>query len=271
VQVTPFGEGEIFKFLEGHWTVAVDGQRWEGKFVNVWDIAFAADNVHVAAEVRLSPTEYTIAVNGSTWSSTYECVWAPAFRPNTISVVAPVKKGKWFLAIDGEIAWDRPFVQLWHPFFSPDGKSIAAIVAPKFGQWTIAVDGNPWSVTFSAAVLDPTFSPNGKRIAAIYKEDEPVVELAPKKVWGIVVDGQPWPEKYDMVWPPVFSPDSQHVAAKAEKNGKYTIVIDGKAWYKEFEALWNPIFSPDGSKILVRAIEEGKYYRRIVPVNEILR
>ncbi|MDP2799952.1 MAG: WD40 repeat domain-containing protein, partial [Deltaproteobacteria bacterium] len=85
--------------------------------------------------------------------------------------------------------------------------------------------------------------------------------------WKIVVDGTPWPAMYDMVWPPVFSPDGHRVAAKVEKGGKYTIALDGKPW-RECEAIWGPVFSPDGKKVLVRSIEDGKYYRRIVPVSE---
>ena len=169
-------------------------------------------------------------------------------------------EGKWTLAEDGRIIWDRGFFQCWNHMFSPDASKLAAIVAPKFGRWTIAVDCQPWRTTFGDLVTDAVFSPDGTRIAAVGKEGER---------WTIAVDDTVWGDTYEMVWPPIFSPDSRNVAAKVEKNGRYTIVINGRPWKRKYEALWNPAFSPDGSKVLVRAVEGGKYYRRILPITEI--
>ncbi len=45
------------------------------------------------------------------------------------------------------------------------------------------------------------------RIAAVVKRDNR---------WTIAVDGVPWPEDFDMIWDPVFSPDGENVAAKAD-------------------------------------------------------
>jgi len=85
--------------------------------------------------------------------------------------------------------------------------------------------------------------------------------------------GRAWGETYDMVWQPVFSPDSRTVAAKAEKNGRYTIVIDGKPLKESYQALWNPVFSPDSEKILIKGItgdsHGGKYFRQVLPVTHI--
>ena len=72
-----------------------------------------------------------------------------------------------------------------------------------------------------------------------------------------------------MIWDPVFSPDSDTVAAKAEQDKKYFIVLDGKRGKQAYDALWPPVFSPDGSKLLVRAVENGKYCRRVMPLGEL--
>ena len=85
----------------------------------------------------------------------------------------------------------------------------------------------------------------------------------------ITVDGTPWTESFDMVWDPVFSPDSQNVAVKAEKNGAYFLVLNGKRGKHDYEALWNPVFSPDGKSILIRYVRGGKYYRKVSPLNDI--
>ena len=62
---------------------------------------------------------------------------------------------------------------------------------------------------------------------------------------------------FDMVWEPVFSPDSGKIATKAELNGKYLIVVDGKIGRQVYDELWDPVFSPDGEHILVRGITGG--------------
>jgi hypothetical protein len=106
---------------------------------------------------------------------------------------------------------------------------------------------------------------DGNRIACIGKEDGK---------WTIAVDGRAWGEKYDMVWQPVFSPDSKKVAAKVEKNGRYTIVIDGKPLQESYHSLWNPVFSPDSEKILIKGItgdsDGRKYFRQVLPVTDII-
>jgi len=89
-------------------------------------------------------------------------------------------------------------------------------------------------------------------------------------LWKVAVDGSPWSNTFDMAWKPVFSPDSSSVAAKVEKNGKYTIAVNDKLWNKECDAAWDPVFSPDSSKLLLRTIEDGSYYRRIIPISDLI-
>ena len=78
------------------------------------------------------------------------------------------------------------------------------------------------------------------------------------------------PFGFDMIWDPVFSPCGRHVAAKAEKNGKYTFVVNGRSLKKNYEAVWEPVFGPDGDRILLKYIEEGKYYRHVALLKEIV-
>ncbi len=90
-----------------------------------------------------------------------------------------------------------------------------------------------------------------------------------RNTWTVAVDGSPWSEHFDNVWDPIFTPGSDRVIAKAEKNGKFYIVIDGKMGKKGYESLWNPVLSRDGQKLLIRYVDGGKYYRRVIPINEI--
>jgi hypothetical protein len=178
-------------------------------------------------------------------------------------VIAPVRTGGgWFLAQDGQIIWDRKFVQLWHPMASEKSNKLAAIVAPKFGKWTIAVNGKPWSALFRDLLTDAVFSPDGNRVAAAAKNDER---------WHVVVDGKVWQNAFDRVWQPVFSADSKAVAVKIEKNGKYSIAINDCLWDQACDVIWDPVFSPEGDKILLRTIQDGIYRRSVLPVEDILR
>ncbi len=264
VQVVPFGEGEIFKFQEGCYSVAVDGRSWDAKFVNVWEMSFSPDGSSVAAEVRVNLYDYTIAVDGKRWEQRFDSVWRPLFSPVDGSVTAPARVGgKWTLVKDGVPLWKGGYAQLWHHMYSPDGKRLAAIVAPKYGRWTMAVEDRPWDLTFGDLVTDPVFSPDGLRVGCVGKENER---------WAVVVDGKAWNGRYDMAWRPVFSPDGRRVAAKVEEGGKYRILLDGGPVQgaEAYHAVWEPVFSPDGDRLLIRGIagEAGKeqYVRHVIPL-----
>ena len=73
-----------------------------------------------------------------------------------------------------------------------------------------------------------------------------------------------------MAWDPVFAESGNAIAAKVERDGKYSLMVNGKLWNKEFDSLWDPIFSPDGDSVLVRALEGSRYVRRVVPLAEML-
>jgi Tol biopolymer transport system component len=182
-------------------------------------------------------------------------------------VTAPVLvEGAWTLAEDGQLIWDRRFVQLWHHLYAPDGSKIAAVVAPEFGRWTVAVDGAPWGRTFGDYVTDATFSPDGGRIACIGVEQGKAT---------VAVDGAPWPVSFDRAWPPVFSPDGRHVAVKTETAGKYHLHVDGRRHAQTYLDMADPVFSPDGEKILVRAVKtdaagDAVCVRTVVNVKDLI-
>jgi hypothetical protein len=109
-------------------------------------------------------------------------------------------------------------------------------------------------------VEDLTVSPDGTKAAAVAKEGEK---------WTIMTDETLWPEWYEMIWSPVFSPDSRHLAVKVEKPGKrYTIVVNGKPYKDVFSHCWTPVFSPDSQSVLIRGVQGGTYKRIVAKVNE---
>jgi hypothetical protein len=72
-----------------------------------------------------------------------------------------------------------------------------------------------------------------------------------------------------MAWKPIFSPDERHLAAKVQRNGKFTVAVDDRPWARDCDMAWDPVFSPDGERLLLRTIEGGSYVRRIMPVADI--
>jgi hypothetical protein len=86
----------------------------------------------------------------------------------------------------------------------------------------------------------------------------------------VVVEGQPWSSRFEMVWGPVFSPDGKKVAARVKMNGKFGVAVDGQVVIEGMEHAWDPIFSPAGDKVLVKgiAMDSGKKcIRQVLPLN----
>ncbi len=261
VQVTPAGEGEIFKFQEGVFSVAVDGKVWDSKFVNVWDLSFSDDEQSVAAEVRTSLYDYTIAVDGKAWAGKYKSIWKPIFRPNTKSVITTAQsfeKGKWGLVEDDKFIWNPRFFQCWSPVFSPDASKIAAIVSPDYGKWTVAVDDKVWSSCFTSYLTDLSFSQNGKTVAAVYMNDN--------QKSSIVVDDKPWSTQFDTIEEYTVSPDGKNIFAVGKKDGKYSIILNDKVIDSDMEKAWKPIFNEDGSKVILKILKDDVYYRKVLNV-----
>jgi hypothetical protein len=260
VQTTSLAQADIQTFQNGCYTVAVDGEPWKRNFVNTWTPVFSPDGNRVAAQVRTSLYDYTVAVDGQTWAQGYTGVWTPLFSPDDGAVIAPVReRGKWGMARNGELIWKPMFDQCWHQGFSDDGQNLWAIVAPKYGHFTLAQNGQPWKTCFPV-VTDLVVGPSGTRAAALAKDD--------KDQWSIITDDTVWPGKYAMAWPAVFSPDGHHLAAKVERNSRYTFVVNGREWGESYDQAWNPVFSPDGDKLMLRYIKDDAYFRRVVRLED---
>jgi hypothetical protein len=74
-----------------------------------------------------------------------------------------------------------------------------------------------------------------------------------------------------MVWQPVFSPDSNHVAVKFEQDGKYGIAFNNHLWAGRCDEIWDPVFNTAGDKILLRSLKDGIYSRQVLSVVDMLR
>ena len=142
VQPVPLKEADIFGFLEGTWTLAVNDRMWDKNYINVYAPAISPDGSRVAAEVRLDLFEYTVAVDGRPWEERFGCVWEPLFRGRNGSVLVPARiAGSWTLAENGKPIWNGSYAQLWCQRVSPDGTKVLvkAIEDGKYSRRVVAL------------------------------------------------------------------------------------------------------------------------------------
>ncbi|MBU1248776.1 MAG: WD40 repeat domain-containing protein [Proteobacteria bacterium] len=260
VQVQRTAAADIGAFKSGVFSIAVDGKAWSEVFMNCYTPCFNADSSSVACQVRRTLSDYSIAVDGKVWDNNFQCVWEPLFHPITGEVFAPVRLGgKWGMAKDGQVIWDAKWTQLWQPQFNADGSNLFAICATDFGKFTVIKNKAPWSATFPV-VRDLVMSPDGQRAAVVVKTG--------KETYGVVVDGKLVGGDYDMLFAPVFSPDSNNVAIRGRKGADWVVVMNGKPYTEGFDRCFDPVFSPDSSMVLIKGATHGKVERIVAPLNQ---
>lgn len=258
VQAESLAAADLEGFKRGVYTVAVDGEAWKGRYVNIWNPVFDEAGDSLAATCRTTVYDHTIVVDDKPWATTYNQVWEPVFCPKDGGVAAPVRvAGKWGVAKDGQTLWEPRYVQCFYLQYDASGEKLWSVVATSYGQFTACVNNAAWNETWPT-VSDLVVSPDGERAAILASNCN--------EDFRIVVDGTPWAGTYDMAWPVVFSADSKSVAAKVEKNGRFRILVNGKSFERDFDAVWPPIFSEDGTKVLIRAIENNSYVRIVAEV-----
>ncbi len=270
VQVESMAAADVDAFAKGLFSVAVNGQAREERFLNIWDLAFDTAGDNLTWAIRLNREQYSIAVNGVPWDGRFQSVWRPMFlEPNqnqgqdqnqdqgrSKSVVAPVKyMSKWRLFKDNQLFWTSVYENIWRLIQSQD--KLAAVVAPAFGQWTVAEDDQIWPVTWDTMVRDIYYSRDGSSLVAVFKD---------KGSWGLAKNAKSWTLACDNIFTPVMSHDGSVVAVGFEKSGRYFVSVNDKVITGPYSAMADPVISPDGEKILIKGIEDGVYKRRIIEI-----
>jgi len=281
--------------------VAVDGETWENKYEFVWDARFGQKSGNIMVMAK-ADGEYLAVINDTPWENTYLSmtdITGPPDCGHAAGVVQTVKfdqadiytfqDGCYSVAVDGEV-WDKNFVNVWEPVFSPDGRRVAAQIRTTLYDYTIAVDGEPWG-TLYPMVWEPKFSPvdgsvtapvkipggwtlakdgkalwdvkfaqlwqhqyspNGDKIAAI------VAPVYGK--WTVAVDGKPSDKVFgDMATDLVFSPIGGRTAFLGKEGEKWSVVVDGTVWAGKYDMAWKPVFSPDGHHAAAKVEKGGRY------------
>ena len=256
VQAESMKAADVDAFAKGLFSVAVNGQAREERFLNIWDLAFDKAGDNLTCAIRLNREQYSIALNGIPWEERFQAVWRPMFLNQSKSVVAPVRyMGKWRLFKDNQQFWTSGYENIWR-LIQSHGR-VAAVVAPAFGQWTVAEDDRLWPVTWDTMVRDIYYSRDGSSLVAVFKD---------QGSWGLAKDARAWTLSCDKIFTPVISHDGSVVAVSFEKQGAYFVSVNDKVITGPHTAMADPVISPDGEKILIKGIEDGVYQRRIIEI-----
>jgi hypothetical protein len=167
----------------------------------------------------------------------------------------------------GELPPEARLAGLFGPsafFLSPDGRRFAAHVKTNKNKWVVVIDGKPGpefeEVRFQDRSRLPgveavVFSPNSQHAAYAGHTG------SGEKGWVVVLDGKAGPEFDEvLVFGRLqFSPDSEHLAYRAIRAGRWFMVVDGKEGSVFQEEVGNPLFSPDSQHLAYRAKREGKW------------
>ncbi len=255
VQVESMAAADVETFKKGIFSVALNGQSFENKYLNIWDLSFDPENQHLCWGVRLDRETYSIAVNDQLWSSRFGSVWRPVFSPEG-AVLAPVRhEGKWRLFKDDALFWKTGYEQLWHLCLCPDKEKIAAIVAPVYGKWSVAENDSVWPLSIDTMIREIRYSADGSSLVAVVKDNG---------YWTLARDGKKWHLPCDKVFNPVLSADGSVAAAVVEQKGHFFTAVNGELLTGPYDIMSDPVISPDGTKILVKGIEKGVYKRRVI-------
>ena len=129
--------------------------------------------------------------------------------------------GNWGVARDHQVEHWFDGIMTDSIVFSKDGKHLAYAAQDKEG-WFMVLDGKPGKHFAMIGLSSIVFSPDGTRLAYCAMKNRATEQ------WCLMENGV---EKAQLkTWePPLYSPDSQHLAYGASMNTGGTWIVDGKA------------------------------------------
>ena len=241
--------------------MVVDGQ--EGReFDDVGAVIFSADGQHYAYPAELDGRQLFVVDGAPTPSFDRIAPLSFAFSPDArrsafIAMRTADKKAA--IVADGSVRqWAD---EVGRPFFSPDGKRLAAAI--RRGASSAVVLDDKELGDYERIVGDSIrFSPDSTRLAfaAARMRKTRDAEGREQNVESFlyVLDGQELRD-YESLGPFFFSPDSRRTAYIAIKNKRVVAVIDGSEG-KYYEEIRQPQFSPDSRRFVYLASREGRWY-----------
>ena len=145
--------------------------------------------------------------------------------------------------------------------FSPDGRRLAFDEEEPIGSGrfsSVNLDGVEGRRSY-ALIGNLIFSPDNRNLACAAMNR--AVGGPPE--WRIVLNGKDG-QTFDFVLPPVFSPDSKHLAYAARKAGKWMVVLDGQT-IATYEAIISRVAADDVDRAPGWVDAQGTLLEKIEP------
>lgn len=139
--------------------------------------------------------------------------------------------------------WESQFDRVWYLRYSPDGRLTALV---NDGDWKLCVDEEAWEEGYGF-VWNTLFSEDGSVIAC---------SVSDSMQYGMIKDGEIWPNLFANANNFVLSADGAHTAAAVQteplgqaeifkfKQGVFSVAVDGEPWERNFVNVWTPSHQP---------------------------
>lgn len=135
---------------------------------------------------------------------------------------------------------DQKQPEVFHIEMNPHGRG-AAYIARVGAQARVVLNGKPGNFYKDIDPYTLALSPDGQRIAYGAQRNE--------KNWFMVIDGRE-EGPFNEIGPPVFSPDSRHVAFEGKTGETWRIYLDRKRSAAAASYFEKPAFSADSKYVL---------------------
>jgi len=206
----------------GKYFVVVDGQEGEN-FAGVYSdsLVFSPDSQQFAY-LAIDSENGFVVLNGIKEKAYYFIdIDTMTFSPDSQKFAYfAAAEDQIFVVIDG--VEGKPYKDLLEGtlVFSPDSNQISYVPSDENQQYIVVngIEETSYSGSSGVAMNSLFFSPDSRRLAYILLESEPSGYL--------VVDGKKG-KYYDIIGPPVFSPDSLHIAYYVGSGYQRFVIIDG--------------------------------------------
>ncbi|NCC23825.1 MAG: WD40 repeat domain-containing protein [Deltaproteobacteria bacterium] len=170
----------------------------------------------------------------------------------TVAAVARREDETFTVRVNNE-HWEGEYEKFWHLGFGPDNR--LAGLAQVDGEWLLTVNDEALgeSHAFLWTIL---FDEDGTNVACASQQDGS---------YGMLTNGEPWPELFDNANNFALSPTNGKTAAVVQIKplgqadtetffkGVFSVAVNGQVWDSIFVNAWTPVFSHDASHVAVQA------------------
>jgi hypothetical protein len=171
-----------------------------------------------------------------------------------LAYLAGVGRGQAGYVIDGQEGPVHAFVLKGSFRFSPDSRRSAYVTREgEAFHWLLDGARQAGWDGLSAAPSGFVFSPNSRRTAYVGFRD--------RRPWLVMDGGEAGPFEVIDTASPVFSPDSRHLAACVQQDGKWRLWVDGQLAEAVYDDLVGPLVFSGTDRFHALQLRQGEVVR----------